>query len=1020
MRKAVGAALAAFLLSAAPAPASPPPGGALWGRIVRSLSFRGDGPVDEKRMTGLTELEPGRLLTAGAVRLSMRNLFATRRFADLAVEAAPSGDGVAVVFRYVAAPRIATFSLTKGIPARGRVLDATGLGPGDPWESDRQASLEAAIRRVLKEGGFFEAVVSTTVDAGIDDTSVDVRFHVRPGPRAVAAAPQFDGSLAPLSADVLLARAKQKTGRPYRRALVQEDAERFEHELHRRGYSRAEVRLVDERYDAAHAAVTPRYAAFVGPLVVLRVAGERESVVRNNEESPWRKGEPPDEDAVERLRLALKRSYEKSGYAKAAVKVTFDTQPNREVVSFAIEKGARWHVERVTVPGAVSLRPKQIASALETRPRGILETGRYVSDEAARDRDALASLYRQGGWREVRVSPPAVVDGKGEHALAVTFGVDEGVRTVVDRMRVEGMRLLAQKDLVPRLSTKPGVPYVESTVSDDAALLQSLYVDRGFVDAKVDATTSFSAPAPQGERADVTYTVTEGKPVVFGKTIVRGNRRTKPFLIEDRLANTEGAPFSLTKLLDTQQALAGLGVFDRIDVTTFETDPETMSRSVLVTVSETRPWSLTYAIGGEYNPQQNASLGEQLSLRLSLAVTYNNLFGRALEVGVEGRISNNDPRLIFTARDRSLFGGKVPISFAVYSTKDVPSPAYDVRRKGTFLQGEYRLSKTLRTGLRLQYELVEPSADPGLGADQRGNQASRIASVSGGVTWDKRDDPLNPRSGFLLGTDLKYAGPLLAADAHFFKVLSQAGLYRPYGKTRFAFSLRSGILWNLAPCPDALVTAGTCAPNLIIPVPERFFAGGTSTHRAFTRDNLGIPGETLNADGIGEGGTFMLIGNAEWRIPVAGGFEVALFVDAGNVLGEPDGRQPRGDPDGGRDRPALPDARGASPPRVRAQARPQAGRGRRRLRVLRRVSVLAGLTIPARMPRFTVLETSALFSNRVKYDYLFELEMWLKGLERFFQIDCLPLSAFERSHASLEELRRGGRGGPLRSSRTWP
>ncbi|HVO52217.1 MAG TPA: hypothetical protein VMV60_14580 [Thermoanaerobaculia bacterium] len=53
------------------------------------------------------------------------------------------------------------------------------------------------------------------------------------------------------------------------------------------------------------------------------------------------------------------------------------------------------------------------------------------------------------------------------------------------------------------------------------------------------------------------------------------------------------------------------------------------------------------------------------------------------------------------------------------------------------------------------------------------------------------------------------------------------------------------------------------------------------------------------------------------------------------------------------------------------------------------------------MPRFTVLETSALFSNRVKYDYLFELEMWLKGLERFFQIDCLPLSVFERSHASL-------------------
>src|ERR1035437_797867 len=28
--------------------------------------------------------------------------------------------------------------------------------------------------------------------------------------------------------------------------------------------------------------------------------------------------------------------------------------------------------------------------------------------------------------------------------------------------------------------------------------------------------------------------------------------------------------------------------------------------------------------------------------------------------------------------------------------------------------------------------------------------------------------------------------------------------------------------------------------------------------------------------------------------------------------------------------------------------------------------------------------------------------MWLKGIERFFDLDCLPLSAFERSHASLK------------------
>ncbi len=880
------AALLVLCLAAPPVKAAPPPEGGLWGRTVTSLSFRGDGVLDEKRMAGLTELGPGKILTEGAVRITLRNLFATRRFSDLAVEAAPSGDGVAVAVLFAAAPRIASLAVTKGIPARGRVLDAMGLGTGDPWEADRLPAVEEAMRRALKDAGYFEAGVSAVVDAGADETSVDARFDVRPGRRAIAGAPQWDGSLAPLGAEVFRAKAKMKEGKPYKKTTAREDAERFESEVHRRGYSRAEVRLENEPYDATTAVVSARYSVFVGPLVVLEVTGEDEAVVRGHAESPWHKGEPPDEDAVERLRLALKRSYEEKGYAKASVKVAFDTQPDREVVAFAIDKGARWHLERVDVTGTAGLPPRKVQSALETRPRGVLEAGRYVSDEAARDRDALATLYREGGWRDARVGPPSLADGKGEHALDVTFAVDEGVRTVVRRTAFEGIRLVPEKDLLPRLSVKPGVPYSDSAVSGDAALLQSLYVDRGFVDAKVEVTARFSGPEPpESEGADVTYAVTEGKPVLFGKTIVRGIRKTKPFVVEDRIANPEGSPFSLTKLLDTQQALARLGIFDRIDVTTFETDPETMSRSVLVTVSEARPWSLTYAVGVEYNPQSTGSLNDQLSLRLSLGVTYNNLFGRALEVGVEGRASNTDPRLIFTARDRSFFGGKIPLSFAVYQTTDVPSTSYDVKRTGTFVQAEYRLSKTLRTGLRVQYELVNPSADPGLGADQRANQESRIASVSGGVTLDKRDDPLNPRSGFLLGTDLKYAFPLLAADAHFFKVLSQAGLYRPWGKTRFAFSLRGGVIWNFAPCLDP--TGVNCASNVIIPVPERFFAGGSSTHRAFSLDNLGIPGQTLNADGVGEGGNALLIANAEWRLPVASGFEVAFFVDVGNTWADP-------------------------------------------------------------------------------------------------------------------------------------
>ncbi len=858
--------------------------GASYGTGIASLSFRGDATVDTHRLEALTELKPGRTLTDEAVRTSLRNLFATRLFSDLAVEASPSPAGTIVVVVFAAAPRIEQLEISPGVPASGRVLDTVGLGAGDPWQDDLRPRYEDAIRRVLRGEGYFDPKIATVVEAGADETSVRVRFEVGKGPRATARPPRFSSATAPLDETALLAKAKSKPGKPYRGVAAREDAERFAAAYRRLGYSRAEVRLEDESYDGASATVTPHYALFVGPRVVLKVTGESESVVRAHPDSPWSRKEPSDEDSLQFLKDGLLRTYQERGFARAKVDVSFETTPDEELVTFAIEKGERWTISRVNVNGVVSLPQGAVSAALQTRARGLLQSGRYVDGEAAADRDALESLYRASGFRHARVLPAAVTEGASRDTLIVTFRVEEGVRTIVATRTVTGIKSVPEDVLLPRLALRAGHPFSESTASDDAALLQSLYVDLGYVDAKVEATARFLDPVPpEGERAEVLYAVTEGKPVVFGKTILRGNRRTQPFIVEDRLANKEGSPFSVTKLLETQQSLARLGIFQKIELSTFPTDPETLSRAVLVTVSEARPWSLTYGVGAEYAPQ---APGTQLSARLSLGVSYNNVFGRALELSGEGRISNRDPRIVLSARDRSLFGGKVPISLAAYQTSDFFSDI-QVKRTGGFLQAEFRPSASLKTGLRYQYELVSPSSDPGLGADQRLNQPSRISSVAGGVTWDRRNDPLNPSAGTFLAADLKYAFPLLAADADFLKALLQAALYRPYGSTRFVFSVRGGAIWNYQACDVVPPDAALCSPNLIVPVPERLFAGGSSTHRAFARDNLGIPRQTLNEDGVGEGGTVMIVANAEWRIPVASSFEVALFFDVGNVWADP-------------------------------------------------------------------------------------------------------------------------------------
>ena len=65
-------------------------------------------------------------------------------------------------------------------------------------------------------------------------------------------------------------------------------------------------------------------------------------------------------------------------------------------------------------------------------------------------------------------------------------------------------------------------------------------------------------------------------------------------------------------------------------------------------------------------------------------------------------------------------------------------------------------------------------------------------------------------------------------------------------------------------------------------IAERFFAGGRTTHRAYGRDELGIPGDTL-LDGKPIGGKGLALLNVDYRFPLVGGLGGTVFVDAGNV-----------------------------------------------------------------------------------------------------------------------------------------
>jgi outer membrane protein insertion porin family len=144
-----------------------------------------------------------------------------------------------------------------------------------------------------------------------------------------------------------------------------------------------------------------------------------------------------------------------------------------------------------------------------------------------------------------------------------------------------------------------------------------------------------------------------------------------------------------------------------------------------------------------------------------------------------------------------------------------------------------------------------------------------LGDVGFSAVRDSRDDPVQPKRGnyLTLGTRL-FAEPFLSEETFTKTTLSDSQLLSFGRGSTFVTSVRIGI-------------ADPYGSTEIVPLAERFFAGGNSTVRGFPRDELG-PVE----NGVAIGGEGMLVLNQELRFPLRGALRGTLFYDAGNVWRE--------------------------------------------------------------------------------------------------------------------------------------
>jgi len=857
----------------------------LWGRTVVDVRLQADADLTTSQFAEQIAQQKDQPLEPSKVSASLKNLYATGRFVELAANAESEGAGVVLIFQARARYFVGIVRV-EGAPSNAdpaALASEAGLRFGDPYSDQSLIEAKSRILAALASNAYHQAKVAVREERHRESEETDIFFTVSAGRPARLAGIDFTGSPG-VAAAVLVREARWKTGTELTQARLQHGLSRLhafyvKHD-HLEASAVSEKRTYDPRTNTER--LTVRMDA--GPEIRIRISGAHLSA------SDLRGILPAYlESSADRLTLldgesVLANYFRDKGYFGAAVKLS--EQPSSagrqvQTVTYNVDLGARGRFVGYRFRGNRSIPGSDLAGTVLLQPPSFgLRRGRFDQDLLDRSVQAITALYQTRGFADAKVEPSLNDKYQGERdRLFVTFNIQEGAQAHVRKMTISGIDESVRKGLGRSFLTAPGQPYSPARARGDRDSILSYLVNHGYEHADV----QWHASAPDArQEVDVDYAVEPGVKETVARVVVLGNEFTRDSVIDRQLTVAAGEALSGSSLLQTQQRLYDLGLFNQVQVTTQNPSGASAEKTVLVGVEEARRW--TFGYGGGLDVQRLPGNGKSptgqygVSPRVSLEVDRTDLGGRPQTYTLAGHFSNLE-KIGTTSYTIPSFLGHSGLELRITGLEDQSRNVltFDSQRQelAIALQKRYSPHSSLLARYNFRHVTVSnlqinPAEVPLL------SQGVLVATVGGSYVNDHRDNPVDATRGSYSTLDADIAWTGFGSSADFGRIIGQNSTYYRLGPHLvFARNTRVGI--------EPIY--GHTNVDQGVPLPERFFMGGPDSDRAFSLNEAG-PRDLIT--GFPLGGKALFLNQVELRVPLEQNrLGLVLFEDAGNVFSSP-------------------------------------------------------------------------------------------------------------------------------------
>jgi outer membrane protein insertion porin family len=431
--------------------------------------------------------------------------------------------------------------------------------------------------------------------------------------------------------------------------------------------------------------------------------------------------------------------YRRSGRFDIRVEPKIIELPNNRVdLVFEIKEGAKTGIKSIDFVGNRYYSSYRLKEVIKTSTTGLLSflqtTDIYDPDRVEADRELLRRFYLKHGFIDVRVVSAVGEFDPDRRGFIVTFNIDEGEQWRVGSVDVQSsVRSINPSLLRGRLRVFAGDVYNAEAVEKTVEEMTIEAARQGFAFATVRPR---AARNPQARTVDIVFVVDEGQRTYIERINIRGNTRTRDYVIRREFDIAEGDAYNRALMARAERRLKNLTYFKTVRITP---EPGSAPDRVILNVDVEEQSTGEFSVAGGYSTSDG--------FMAEASIAERNLLGRGFYGKAAVQYGQYTRGIQLSLVDPYFMGYRVALGFDVFARQQLPTSyvSYSTKTLGFGTRLGFALREDL--GLQVRYSLYRQEIDMPF-VLRNCNNINPSSAAGTFPTPDRQAFTIDPATGF--------------------------------------------------------------------------------------------------------------------------------------------------------------------------------------------------------------------------------------------------------------------------------